>query len=375
MLYESRLTNSEIERYSRQIILSQIGVDGQIHLRNAKVLIVGLGGLGSPVLMYLASCGIQTIGIVDYDKLELHNLQRQVIHNEEGLHTSKVESAANFARKLNSTINIVEHDMFFSSDTVDDLVSKYDVIVDCSDNIDARYQLSDFCKKYGKKMVLASVLKFEGQVFILPVDGPCYRCLFPERKLSVQNCDEAGVLGPVCGIIGSIQATEVIKMIISNDATPKLLTYDAFKSEMKTFDLSKKKNQKCPVCVRKEIPMKVFLEGTKPPKMVKCDPERKISWKQYLEKPDDFVLVDVRPKSLFNICKIKDSINISSEDFMKDYKIEVPGSDKKKILLLCKKGVTAAKVGNFLLENERTAYVLEGGLKSFKSDIDHTFPL
>ncbi|KAI5183307.1 adenylyltransferase and sulfurtransferase, partial [Pancytospora epiphaga] len=216
-LWESDINIESVKRYSRQMVVPGIGIEGQMAISRAKVLVVGAGGLGSPVITYLAMAGIGELGIADYDRVELHNLQRQSIHTEDMVGEYKTRSAVGFIRKINRTVKVVEHCVAVDVGNIKGIIGGYEVIVDCSDNAKLRYVINDACREMGKDLVCGSVLRWEGQVFILSRTGSCFRCIFPVPKESAANCDQSGVVGPMCGVIGSMQAVEVMKVICARD--------------------------------------------------------------------------------------------------------------------------------------------------------------
>lgn len=247
----SGLTREERKRYSRHLTLPQVGVEGQEKLKQARVLIVGAGGLGAPVGLYLAAAGIGTLGIVDFDVVEESNLQRQIIHSTSGVGSSKAESAARRIAELNPFVRSVIHEERLTSANAMDIMRGYDVIVDGTDNFPTRYLTNDACVLLGKPLVYGSVYRFEGQATLFDAKiGPCYRCLFPEPPPpgSVPSCEEGGVFGVLPGLIGMIQATETIKRVtgIGESLAGRLLVFDAL--EMRFRELRLRKEPDCPVC-------------------------------------------------------------------------------------------------------------------------------
>jgi len=245
------LSPEETGRYIRQIILPGIGREGQRKLRDAAVLIVGVGGLGSPVALYLAAAGVGRIGLVDHDLVSLSNLQRQVIHSTPDVGRPKVSSGAERIRALNPTIEVVEHGEPFTSESAERIASGYDLIVDGTDNFPTRYLINDLSLKLRVPFVYGAIFRMEGQASVFPgKGGPCYRCLFPEPPPpeSVLTGEEAGVLGVVPGTIGTIQATEAIKLIlgIGSPLVGRLLVYDALAMRFETIAISR--DPDCPVC-------------------------------------------------------------------------------------------------------------------------------
>ncbi|VAX24820.1 Molybdopterin-synthase adenylyltransferase [hydrothermal vent metagenome] len=247
----ANFTEEQILRYARHIILPEVGGIGQDQLLNARVLCLGAGGLGAPVLMYLAAAGIGNIGIIDFDVVEMSNLQRQVIHNMDTAGMSKTESAKQFIEKLNPDVNVIPINDRLHSGNVMDIFKDYDIIVDGSDNFPTRYLVNDACVMLGKTNVHGSIFRFEGQVTVFkPKDGPCYRCLYPDPPPPgmVPSCQEAGVLGVLPGVIGSLQAVEVIKQVLGKGESlvGKLLLYNALNTEFRKLNIRRDPN--CPLC-------------------------------------------------------------------------------------------------------------------------------
>lgn len=247
----SNFTPEQIERYSRQIVMPEIGAAGQKKIRKASVLIVGSGGLGSPCAYYLTAAGVGKLGIIDKDLVDLSNLQRQILYSTEDLNRPKVESAQRRLNKLNPDVEIIAIKTELTSKNVLKLIEGYDIIVDCTDNFPARYLINDACILANKPMVHAGVYRFDGQVFtILPHQGPCYRCIFsePPSPESMPSCKDVGVLGAVPGVIGALQAAEVIKYIIGKGEllVGRILIFDALKASFR--EVKFRRNAKCRVC-------------------------------------------------------------------------------------------------------------------------------
>ena len=237
-------TNEQLERYSRHIILQEVGVKGQKKLLNASVLIIGAGGLGAPAALYLAAAGVGTIGIVDADEVDLSNLQRQVIHTTNDVGKAKVKSAAETMEAINPDVTVKTYRTFVDSSNIMDLIKDYDFIIDGTDNFPAKFLINDACVMAEKPFSHAGIIRFKGQLMTyVPGEGPCYRCVFknPPPKDAVPTCKQAGVIGAMGGVIGSLQAMEAIKYIIGKGdlLTGKLLTYDALKMEFHTIKLPK----------------------------------------------------------------------------------------------------------------------------------------
>ena len=248
------LSELQKSRYSRQLIMPEIGPEGQEKLLRSKVLVIGAGGLGSPAAFYLAAAGVGTLGLADNDEVDLSNLQRQILHSTETLGRAKVESAAERLRALNPDVNVIEHRVFVSESSIDALIEPYDFVVECTDSFDAKYLINDACVRAGKPFCHGAVIRFYGQVMtVLPGEGPCYRCAFrtppePEKALDAKKL---GVLGAIPGIIGCIEALETIKYLTGAGdlLTGGLLTFDGLEMTFQTIPL--KKDPSCPVCGRK----------------------------------------------------------------------------------------------------------------------------
>ena len=244
-------TNEQLERYSRHIILKEVGAKGQKKLLNASVLIIGAGGLGAPAAMYLAAAGVGTIGIVDADEVDLSNLQRQIIHSTADIGKAKVKSAKETMEAINPDVTVKTYREFVTSENVMELIKDYDFIIDGTDNFPAKFLINDACVMAKKTFSHAGIIRFKGQLMTyVPGEGPCYRCVFknPPPKDAVPTCKQAGVIGEMGGVIGSLQAMEAIKYIIGKGdlLTGRLLTYDALKMEFHTIKLPKDHN--CAIC-------------------------------------------------------------------------------------------------------------------------------
>ena len=247
-------TDEQIERYSRHIILPEVGGSGQQKMLEARVLLLGAGGLGSPAAYYLAAAGIGNLGIVDFDQVDLSNLQRQIIHSTERIGMLKTESAKKTIQALNPDVNVTLYNEKMDSSNIMSLIKDYDYVVDGSDNFPTRYLVNDACVMKNKTLIHGSIYRFEGQVTVFkPGDGPCYRCLYPEPPPPgmVPNCQEGGVLGVLAGVIGNLQVVEVLKLIlgIGKPLVGKLLIYDALNTEFRNLRLRRDVN--CPMCGEK----------------------------------------------------------------------------------------------------------------------------
>jgi adenylyltransferase/sulfurtransferase len=245
-------TEDQIHRYARHILLQEVGGVGQAKLLAAKVLVVGAGGLGSPVILYLAAAGVGTIGVVDNDKVDLSNLQRQIAHTTARIGTAKVASAAAAAAAINGDVTVITHDARLSAANIMALIAGYDIVIDGSDNFATRFLVNDACYLARKTLVSAAVLRFDGQLatFKAHAGGPCYRCIYAEAppEGTVPSCSEAGVLGAVTGVMGTLQATEVLKEIlgIGDSMSGRLLIYDALSTAIRTVKVNP--DPECPLC-------------------------------------------------------------------------------------------------------------------------------
>src|ERR1700754_3707006 len=300
------LSNDEIARYSRHLILPEVGMEGQQKLKAAKVLCVGTGGLGAPLALYLAAAGVGTIGLIDFDVVDESNLQRQIIHSQSTVGMLKVDSAEQMLKGLNPTVNVVKHNTMLTSANALEIFKDYDIVLDGTDNFQTRYLVNDACVLTGKPNAYGSIFRFEGQASVFATkEGPCYRCLYPEPPPPglVPSCAEGGVLGVLPGIIGVIQATESIKVIlgIGEPLIGRFLIYDALK--MKFRELKLRKDPDCPVCgthptVTKLIDYEQFwgIHPAEPesPTVNNATEISSVELKQRLDRGDKLFLLDVR---------------------------------------------------------------------------------
>ncbi len=244
------LDATQLDRYSRHVIMDEVGPEGQQRLLEGRVLVLGAGGLGSPVIQYLAAAGVGTIGIVDDDVVERSNLQRQIVHGDDDVGEPKVESAARFVERLNPDVDVDRHAVRLDPDNAHELIGGYDLVVDCADNFSTRYVVNDVARIEATPVVHGAIYKFEGQATTLVPDGPCYRCLFPEppEPGTVPDCAATGVLGVLPGTVGCIQATEAVKLLLDAGETldARLLFYDAMDMSFETVEYAR--NPDCPVC-------------------------------------------------------------------------------------------------------------------------------
>ncbi len=351
------LSVDEVRRYSRHLIIPDVGMDGQKRLKNARVLCVGAGGLGSPALMYLAAAGVGTLGIVEFDVVDESNLQRQIIHGQSDVGRSKAESARDSVKEINPYVNVEVHETRLDTDNVLELFGQYDLIVDGTDNFATRYLVNDACVLLGKPYVWGSIYRFEGQASVFWSEhGPCYRCLYPEPPPPgmVPSCAEGGVLGVLCASIGSIQVTEAIKVLtgIGEPLVGRLMTYDGL--EMAYRRMNVRKDPNCAVCgnnptVTELIDYEAFC-GALSEEAADAVIDSTISVKQLKEMLDardagaeDFVLIDVREPNEYDIVAIPGSVLIPKNDFLLGSALEGLPQDKR-IVLHCKVGGRSAEV-------------------------------
>ncbi len=374
------LTKEEIYRYSRHLLIPEVGLKGQKKLKESKVLVVGAGGLGSPVAVYLAAAGIGTLGIVDFDVVDESNLQRQILHGTDEIGIPKVESAKKRLLEINPYIEVVPYNLKLNKENVLDLLRDYDVIVDGTDNFPTRYLLNDACAFLGKPLVYGSIFRFEGQVTIFDSKrGPCYRCLYPEPPPpgTVPSCAEGGVFGVLPGVVGAIQATEAIKLLL-NLGTPligKLLSYDALSMEFRYFKL--KKDPNCPLCGEKPVitelqDYEVFcgIEVSKFSEDYFISP---LELKERLEKEGDrVVILDVREPHEWEISAIPGSLFIPLNELPQKLSTL---DQTKEYVLVCKVGQRSLSALELLLGAGFKAYNLKGGINAWAKEVDPSLPI
>ena len=378
------LTNEEIKRYSRHLIMPEVGVEAQKKLKASKVLCIGAGGLGSPAAMYLAAAGVGTLGIVDFDTVDFSNLQRQILHGTPDVGRSKLASARDRLNAINPNVKIETYETALTSANALELFAPYDVILDGTDNFPTRYLVNDACVLLGKPNAYGSIFRFEGQASVFATkDGPCYRCLYPEPPPPglVPSCAEGGVLGVLPGIIGVIQATETIKLIIGvgEPLVGRFMIYDALK--MKFRELKLRKDPDCPVCgthptVTKLIDYEQFC-GVVPaaPEPVAVNHATEITsieLKQRLDRGDALKIVDVREPNEYQINRIPGSELIPLGDIPKRY-AELNKNDE--IVVHCKMGGRSAKAADFLRSVGFTRVLnLKGGILDWVEKVDPSQP-
>jgi adenylyltransferase/sulfurtransferase len=378
-----QLSADEIKRYSRHLILPEVGMDGQRKLKAAKVLCIGAGGLGSPATLYLAAAGVGTLGIVDFDVVDLSNLQRQVIHTTADVGRPKLDSARDHLHAINPNVQIETYETALSSANALDLFKDYDVILDGTDNFPTRYLVNDACVLLGKPNAYGSIFRFEGQASIFGAkDGPCYRCLYPEPPPPglVPSCAEGGVLGVLPGIIGTIQANETIKLILGTGEPliGRFLIFDALR--MKFRELKLRKDPDCPVCgthptVTKLIDYEQFC-GVAPQQhstsAVVTDEMTARELKERLDRGEPIVVVDVREPQEYQINRIPGSTLIPLGELPQRYEELDPDAA---IVCQCKSGMRSAKATAFLrgigFKNVRN---LAGGILGWIDQVDPSQP-
>ncbi len=374
------LTKEEVQRYSRHLIMPEVGMDGQLKLKNAKVLCIGTGGLGAPLGVYLAAAGVGRIGLVDFDVVDNSNLQRQILFGTKDVGRPKIAAAADRLRDLNPDIQIDTFETRLTSENALELFKDYDIIVDGTDNFPTRYLVNDACVLLGKPNVYGSIFRFEGQatIFAYP-GGPCYRCLYPEPPPPglVPSCAEGGVLGVLPGIVGSIQAAEALKLILGagDSLVGRLLLFDAL--AMKFRELKLRKNPECPACsehrtITKLIDYEEFcgIRGEEAPAMASTVPEiAPKELKARLDKGDDLFILDVREPHEYQICNIGGKLIPLGEISRRAHELD----SSREIVVHCRSGKRSAEAAEFLrTAGFRKVLNLKGGILAWSDDVDPT---
>jgi len=378
------LTKDELSRYSRHLILPEVGEEGQRKLKAARVLCVGTGGLGSPLALYLAAAGVGTLGLVDFDVVDASNLQRQIIHSTADIGRKKLDSAAEKLQALNPDVNVIKHDTLLTSANALDILKDYDVIADGTDNFPTRYLVNDACVLLGKPNVYGSIFRFEGQASVFATkDGPCYRCLYPEPPPPglVPSCAEGGVLGILPGLVGVIQATETIKLILGKGATlaGRLLLVDAL--NMRFRELKLRKNPECPVCgahptVTQLIDYQQFCgiaPATKEESKVKNGvPQITVNeLKRRIDAGEDLFILDVREPFEYQIANIGGKLIPQGEVPQRLAEID----RDREIIVHCKAGGRSQRIAEFLKQSGYPEVVnVAGGILAWSNEIDATVP-
>jgi len=374
------LNTDDLARYSRHLILPEVGMEGQRKLKAAKVLCVGTGGLGSPMAFYLAAAGIGTLGLVDFDVVDASNLQRQIIHSTKDIGRKKLDSAAEKLTALNPALNVVKHEVMLSSANALDILKDYDIVADGTDNFPTRYLVNDACVLLGKPNVYGSIFRFEGQASVFATkEGPCYRCLYPEPPPPglVPSCAEGGVLGILPGLVGVIQATEVIKLILGNGQPliGRLLLVDAL--NMRFRELKLRKNPECPVCgehpsvtqlidyqqfcgIMPETPQESNVKNGIPQITVK-------ELKRRLDAGEDVQLIDVREPYEYQIAQIGGKLIPQNDVPQRLAEIDA----NREVVVHCRSGARSQRIAEFLKQNGYSQVAnLAGGILAWSDEID-----
>ena len=375
------LDKEEVLRYSRHLIMPEVGMEGQLKLKAAKVLTIGAGGLGSPLAMYLAAAGVGTIGIVDFDVVDFTNLQRQIIHGTSDVGRKKLDSAAETLKEINPFIEVRKFETRLSSDNALDIFRDFDIVVDGTDNFPTRYLVNDACVLTGKPNVYGSIFRFEGQASVLATqDGPCYRCWYPEPPPPglVPSCAEGGVLGILPGLVGVIQATETVKLILGkgDPLIGRVLLVDAL--GMKFRELKLRKNPECPVCgtnrtITKLIDYQQFcgIRGEEAP-VTTTVPEMTVEeLKRRLDAKEDLFVLDVREPHEYQICNINGHLIPLGDLPNRVHELD----SSREIVAHCRSGVRSAKAVDFLRQaGFKKVHNLQGGILAWADKIDPKMP-
>ena len=378
------LSVDEVRRYSRHLIIPEVGMTGQKRLKNARVLCVGAGGLGSPALLYLAAAGVGTLGVIDFDVVDESNLQRQIIHGVSDIGRPKAESARDSIAEINPYVRVIVHEEALDNDNVMELFAGYDLIVDGTDNFATRYLVNDACVLLGKPYVWGSIFRFDGQASVFWAEhGPCYRCLYPEPPPPgmVPSCAEGGVLGVLCASIGSIQVTEAIKLLtgIGEPLAGRLMIYDALEMSYRTVRV--RKDPECAVCgknptITELIDYDAFCGA------VSADAQQAASGstitatdlKGMLDRDDNIFLVDVREPNEYEIVSIPGATLIPKDQFLTGAALEKLPQDKQ-IVLHCKSGVRSAECLAIVKgAGYADAVHVGGGVLAWVSQVDPALP-
>jgi sulfur-carrier protein adenylyltransferase/sulfurtransferase len=380
----AELTVDEVRRYSRHLIIPEVGMIGQKRLKNARVLCVGAGGLGSPALLYLAAAGVGTLGIIDFDVVDESNLQRQIIHGQSDVGRPKAESARDSIREINPNVTVIVHEERLDSDNAMQIFEPYDLIVDGTDNFATRYLVNDACVLLGKPYVWGSIYRFDGQASVFWAEhGPCYRCLYPEPPPPgmVPSCAEGGVLGVLCASIGSIQVNEAIKVItgIGEPLVGRLMIYDAL--EMTYRSVKVRKDPECPVCgknptVTELIDYEEFCGAVSEEAQLAAAGST-ITAQQLKDMQDageNIFLVDVREPNEYEIVSIPGATLIPKGEFLSGAALERLPQDKR-VVLHCKSGARSAECLAIVKDaGFSDAVHVGGGVLSWIATVDPSLP-
>jgi sulfur-carrier protein adenylyltransferase/sulfurtransferase len=378
------LSVDEVKRYSRHLIIPDVGMTGQKRLKNAKVLVVGAGGLGSPALLYLAAAGVGTLGIVDFDVVDESNLQRQIIHGVSDIGKPKAESARDSIQEINPYVEVILHEERLDSDNALDIFRPYDLIVDGTDNFATRYLVNDACVLLNKPYVWGSIYRFDGQASVFWAEyGPCYRCLYPEPPPPgmVPSCAEGGVLGVLCASIGSIQVTEAIKVItgIGDPLVGRLMIYDAL--EMSYRSVKVRKDPECPVCgknptITELIDYEAFCGAVsdEAQEAVQGSTITARDLKTMMDNGDNIFVVDVREPNEYEIVSIPGATLIPKGEFLSGAALEKLPQDKR-IVLHCKSGARSAEALAVVKDaGFSDAVHVGGGVLAWVNQVDPSLP-
>jgi molybdopterin/thiamine biosynthesis adenylyltransferase/rhodanese-related sulfurtransferase len=380
------LSVDEVRRYSRHLIIPEVGMSGQKRLKGAKVLCVGAGGLGSPALMYLAAAGVGTLGIVEFDIVDESNLQRQIIHGQSDIGRSKAISARESVNEINPYTEVVIHEVRLDVSNVMEIFAQYDLIVDGTDNFATRYLVNDACVLLDKPYVWGSIYRFDGQASVFWSEyGPCYRCLYPEPPPPgmVPSCAEGGVLGVLCASIGSIQVTEAIKLLtgIGDPLVGRLMVYDALEMSYRTIKI--RKDPDCPLCGPNRTQTGLLEDyeafcGTISQQALEAAQQSTISvrtLKKMIDEKANFVLIDVREPNEFEIVRIPGSILIPKQQII-DGSALASLSQTKQIVLHCKSGARSAEcLAVIKAAGFSDAVHVGGGVLAWAREIDPSLPV
>ena len=374
----AELTQEEVLRYSRHLIMPEVGMEGQLKLKSSSVLLVGTGGLGAPLAMYLTAAGVGRIGLVDFDVVDHTNLHRQVIHGTSDVGRLKIDSAIDTMREINPNVNIDRHEVALTSENALEIIADYDLVVDGTDNFPTRYLVNDACVLLNKPNVYGSIFRFEGQATVFAYEGgPCYRCLYAEPPPPglVPSCAEGGVLGILPGVIGLIQATEAVKLIlgVGEPLKGRLLLYDAL--SMRFRELKLRRNKECPVCgdnptIKQLIDYQEFCGVNVQPIVVNEIDVLELKAKQ--DKRESFTLLDVREPHEVQIGKIPNSKLIPLGDLEKRVSELDPNSE---LIVHCKSGGRSSKAVEYLRKSGfKNVKNLTGGILAWSEKIDPSVP-
>jgi len=378
------LSVEEVRRYSRHLIIPDVAMDGQKRLKNAKVLAIGAGGLGSPVLMYLAAAGVGTLGVIDFDTVDESNLQRQIIHGQGDIGRSKAESARDSIREINPYVDVVLHTSRLDSSNALEILEPYDLIVDGADNFATRYLVNDACVLLGKPYVWGSIYRFDGQASVFWAEhGPCYRCLYPEPPPPgmVPSCAEGGVLGVLCASIGAVQATEAIKVLtgIGDSLVGRLQVYDALEASWRTINV--RKDPECPLCGKNPtitglIDYEEFC-GVVSDEAAVAAQGSTITAQELADlvgAGEPLFLVDVREPAEYEIVRIPGSTLIPKDEILSGRALAGLPQDRP-VVLYCKSGVRSAEaLAALKAAGFRDARHVQGGVTAWATQVDKTLP-